>query len=124
MASVIAIFSSTYHTKQLNPWPTSPARGVVIYSHLSACPGKMKPFKRSLCHSWTSDKLQKQIAAKAFWANFSTNIWLNCVQLSCDGEKGVFLLCGWKPCGSFHKDSNIICSFYIIYMHVIKRDTL
>ena len=78
ITSVVAIFSSTYHTKQLNPWLTSPASDVIIYSHLSACPGEMEPFKRSPCHSWTSDKPQKQATAKAVWENFSTNTWVNC----------------------------------------------
>ena len=39
------IFNSTYHTEQLNPWPTSPDSHVVVYNRLSACPGKMEPFK-------------------------------------------------------------------------------
>ena len=38
MASIGAIFSSTYHTKQLNPWPNSSASHVVVYSWLSGCP--------------------------------------------------------------------------------------
>ena len=37
MASIGAIFTSTYHTKQLNPWPNSSASRVVNYSRLSAC---------------------------------------------------------------------------------------
>ena len=45
MASVGIIFSFIHHTKQLNPWLNSPARHVMIYNQLSACPGKMEPFK-------------------------------------------------------------------------------
>ena len=45
MASVGAIFSFIRHTKQLNPWLNSPARHVMIYNQLSACPGNMEPFK-------------------------------------------------------------------------------
>ena len=76
MASVVAILSSTYHTKQLNPWLTSPANGVVIYSYLSAWPGKMELLKD---HPETlSDKPHLQATAKAAWANLSTNTWLNC----------------------------------------------
>ena len=45
MASVGAIFSYTHHTKQQNPWLTSPASRVVIYRWLPTCPGEMKPFK-------------------------------------------------------------------------------
>ena len=32
MASIDAIFTSTYHTKQLNPWPNSSDNHVVKYS--------------------------------------------------------------------------------------------
>ena len=32
-----AIFGAKYHTKQLNPWPNSSARGVVKYSHAAVC---------------------------------------------------------------------------------------
>ena len=45
MASIGAIVSSTYHTRHLNPLPTSPASCVVIYTQLSACPGEIEPFK-------------------------------------------------------------------------------
>ena len=62
-----AFFTSTYHTKHLNPWPSSSASYVVNYNWLSACQGEMEPF----------DKPQKQATAKAAWATFSTNIWLN-----------------------------------------------
>ena len=45
MASIGVIFTSTYHTKQLNPWPNSSASRVVNYSRLSACQGDMQPFE-------------------------------------------------------------------------------
>ena len=45
MASIGAIFTSTYYTKQLYPGPNSPATGVVNYSWLSACQGDMEPFE-------------------------------------------------------------------------------
>ena len=45
MASSGVIFTSTYHTKQLNPWPNSSASHVVNYSQLSACQGDMQPFE-------------------------------------------------------------------------------
>ena len=48
MASIGAIFTSTYHTKQLNPWPNSSASRVVNYSWLSACQGDMDPFEGDL----------------------------------------------------------------------------
>ena len=43
--SIFAIFTSTCHPKQLNPWPNSPASYVVIYSQLFALQAKMGPFK-------------------------------------------------------------------------------
>ena len=45
MASIGVIFITTYHTKQLNPWPDSSASRVVNYSQLSACQGDMQPFE-------------------------------------------------------------------------------
>ena len=45
MTSIGAIFTSTCHTKQLNPWPISSASHVVIHTWLFACHGKMGPFK-------------------------------------------------------------------------------
>ena len=39
MTSIGAIFTSTYYTKQVNPWPNSSASRVVDYSQLSACQG-------------------------------------------------------------------------------------
>ena len=40
-----AIFTSVYHTKQLNPWPNSSASRLMNYSWLSDCQGKREPFK-------------------------------------------------------------------------------
>ena len=48
MASVGVIFTSTYHTKQLNLWPYSSASRVVNYSQLPACQGDMQPFEGDL----------------------------------------------------------------------------
>ena len=45
MAFIDAIFSSTYHIKQLNPWPTSSSSFVLIYNWLSACPTYIELFK-------------------------------------------------------------------------------
>ena len=45
IASIGTIFSSTYHTKQLNPWPNSSASHVVNYSQLSACQVDMQSFE-------------------------------------------------------------------------------
>ena len=48
MVSISTIFTSIYHTKQLNPWPNSLASCVVNYSWLSADPGAREPFKDHL----------------------------------------------------------------------------
>ena len=45
MALIGTTFRSTYLTKQLNPWPNSPASHVVIYSWLSTCPVEIEPVK-------------------------------------------------------------------------------
>ena len=45
MAYTGAIFTTKYHTKQLNPWPNSSANCVVNYTQLSACQGDMQPFE-------------------------------------------------------------------------------
>ena len=77
MASIDAIFISTYHTKQLNPWPNSLASRVVNYSQLSACQGDMQPFEGNPSTPWMSDKPQKQATAKVARATFSINSCLN-----------------------------------------------
>ena len=48
MASIGVIFTSIYHTKQLNPWPNLSASRAVNYSLLSACKGDMQPFEGDL----------------------------------------------------------------------------
>ena len=48
MASIGAIFTSTYHTKQLNPWSNLSATCLVNYSQLSACQRGMEPFEGGL----------------------------------------------------------------------------
>ena len=49
-----AIFTSIYHTKQLNLWPNSSASCVVNHSWPSACQEEMEPFKD---HPSTSEYL-------------------------------------------------------------------
>ena len=78
MVSIGAIFTSTYHTKQLNPWPNSLASCVVNYSWVSDYQGEREPIYVPPEHSWMSDKPQKQAIAKASWATFSTNTCQNC----------------------------------------------
>ena len=55
-ASIGAIFTSTYHTKQLNSWLNSSASRVVNYSQLSACQGDVESFEGdiSTCGCLTS----------------------------------------------------------------------
>ena len=62
MVSIGAIFTSTYHRKQLNPRPNSSASVVVNYSQLSACQGDMEPLEgyQSTCGHLTSLKNQPQ----------------------------------------------------------------
>ena len=48
MTSIGAIFTSTYHTKQLNPWPNLSTNHVVNHSQLSACQGGMEPVEKHL----------------------------------------------------------------------------
>ena len=82
-----AIFNSTYHTKQLNPWPNSPANCVMIYSWPYACPGKMKPFKdhpsTHACLTSLRSKQQQKQPRKLL------------ALLLFDGEKRVLLLCAY-----------------------------
>ena len=78
MASIGVIFTSTYHTKQLNPWPNSSASRVVNYSQLSACQGDMQPFEGYPYTRGRLTSLRKQATAKAARATFSINTWPNC----------------------------------------------
>lgn len=45
MTPIGTIFSSTYRTKQLTPWPISSTSHVEIYIWMSGCPRKMEPCK-------------------------------------------------------------------------------
>ena len=45
MTSIGAIFTSTYHTNQLNPWQNSSASRVVNYSWLSTYDGDVELFE-------------------------------------------------------------------------------
>ena len=108
MASIGAIFTSTYHTKQLNPWPNSSASRVVNYSWLSASQGDMEPFEgdpstRGRLTSLRNKPQQKQ--PRQLSASIHASIVSQCIQLSFDGEKCVLLLCAWKA--SFLKSGHI-----------------
>ena len=96
MASIGIIFTSTYHTRQLNPWPNSSASRVVNYCQLSDCHGDMQPFEDDLytrgrltsLRNMSQQKQPGQLSAPIF-----------------DGEKCVLLLCVWKP--AFLKSGHI-----------------
>ena len=111
MTSIGAIFTFTYHTKQLNPWPNSSASRVVNYSRLSACQGDMESFEgdpstRGRLTSLRNKPQQKQPGQ--FSASILARIVSQCIQLSFDGEKCVLLLCAWKA--SFLKSGHK-CTF-------------
>ena len=121
MASVGAIFTSTYHTKQLNPWTNSSASRVVNYSWLSACQEDMQPFEgkpstRGRLTCLRNKPQQKQ--PRQFWVSIFAWIVSQCVQLSFDSEKCVLLLCAWKP--AFLKSGHIIYTYIHanVCMHV------
>ena len=107
MASLGAIFTSTYHTKQLNPWPNSSASCVVNCSRLSACQGDIESFEgdpstRERLTSLRNKPQQNQ--PRKLSASILAQIVSQCIQLSFDGEKFVLLLCAWKA--SFLKSSH------------------
>ena len=108
MASIGAIFTSTYHTNQLYPWPNSSASHVVNQSRLSASQGDMEPFEgdpstRGRLKSLRNKPQQKQ--PRQLSAPVLAWIVSQCTQLSFDGEKCVLLLCVWKA--SFLKCGHI-----------------
>ena len=99
MASIGVIFTSTYHTKQLNPWPISSASRVVNYSQLFAYQGNMQPFEGdpdTRGHLTSLRKGPQQKRPGQLSASVPGLIVSQRVQLSFDGEKCVLLLCAWK----------------------------
>ena len=120
MASTDAIFTSKYHTKQLNPWPNSSASRVVNYSQLSACQGYMEPFEgdpstRGRLTSLRNKPQQKQ--PRQLSASILASTVSQCIQLSFDGEKCVLLLCVWKA--SFLKSGHTHIYIYIYIYNII-----
>ena len=100
MASIGAMFNYTYHTKQPNLWSSSPASHMVIYSWLPGSPEMISHLKtiQPFVDIWQASETSHSI--EAVWLTFSTNACLNifseCIQLLCDGEKCVLLLYAWK----------------------------
>ena len=119
-ASVGAIFTSTYHTKQLNPWSNSSASRVVNYSRLSGCQGDIEPFEGDLStrgHLTSLRNKPQQKQPRKLSASIHARIVSQCIQLSFDGEKCVLLLCAWKA--SFLKSGHIFgFADIIIYLHM------
>ena len=113
MTSIGAIFISTYHTKQLNPWPNSSASCVVNYSRLSACQGEMEPFEADQSTHGRLTSLRnkpQQKQPRQLSVSIHASIVSQCIQLSFDGEKCVLLLCAWKA--SFLKSGHILGLIY------------
>ena len=77
MTSIGVITTSTYHTKQLNPWPNSSPSHVVNYSQLSACQGDIVSIWRQPKHLRMSDEPQKQGTAKEFQHLFLPELLVN-----------------------------------------------
>ena len=120
MASIGAIFTSTYHTKQLNPWPNSSASRMVNYSRLSACQGDMEPFEGDLSTRGRLTSLRNKPQQKQpRQLSASIHAWIvsQCIQLSFDGEKCVLLLCAWKA--SFLKSGHNYVFIFFIMLHCI-----
>ena len=81
IASIGVIFTSTYHTKQLNPWPNSSASRVVNYSRLSACQGDMQP---ETSHSKSSPgNFQHQYLAELLVNMYSYRLMVKSVSCYC-----------------------------------------
>ena len=80
MASIGAIFTSTYDTKQLNPWPNSSASQVMGYSQLSACQGEMDPFEEHLntcCHWQASETSHSKSSLGNFQHRYLAELLVN-----------------------------------------------
>ena len=94
-----AIFTSTCHTKQPNPWTNSLASCVMIHSRLFACQGNIGPFESWLKHLWTSDRLRNDLDESRL---FQLSVVLNTsavgplMQLTNGDEKCVLKLCIYK----------------------------
>ena len=107
MASIGAIFTSTYHTKQVNPWSNSSASCVVNFSQLSTCQGDMQPFEGNLstCECLTSLRNKpQQKQPRQLSASILLLIVSQCIKLLFNGEKCVLLLYAWQP--AFLKSSH------------------
>ena len=103
IVSIGAISTSTYHTKQLNAYPSSPASLFVNYNWLSACPMKTELVKD---HPNTHErltglrnKLQKTsrtiFSTTSYMSDLFVNVWschvmVKSVSCCCVGERWLF----------------------------------
>ena len=69
MKSIGIIFSSAYHTKQLNLWPNSSASYLKNYSWPSVCPGEMEPVKDHLSTCGYLTSLRNKPQRKLTWVS-------------------------------------------------------
>ena len=110
MASIDVIFTSTYHTKQLNPWPNSSASRLVNYSQLSPCQGDMQPFEGDPDTRGRLTSLRNKPQQKHPGQLLASIPVSQPVQPLFDCEKCVLLLCTWKP--GFLKSGHNFCFKY------------
>ena len=117
MASIGAIFTTRYHTEQLNPKPNSSASRVVNYRWLTAYQEDMwQPFKGDPsirgCLTGLRNKPQQKYLGQLS-APIPAWIVSQCEQLSFNGEKCVLMLCAWKV--AFLKSGHkLICAFLLV----------
>ena len=113
MASIDAIFTSTYHAKQLNPWPNSSSTHIMISGEIIACCLLVKVIWRWIKHSWTSDEPQIQATAKLsslgnfqhqYLAELLVNVYRYCLMMKivpCCCVRRRWLFSTWITCESF-----------------------
>ena len=103
LASIGAIFTSIYHTKQLNPWPNISASHVVKYNQLSACQVEMWLFQdhSSICGHLTSQNkrslgnFQHQCLPELLVNVHSYPLMVKSVSCCCVCGRQVFFKCSY-----------------------------
>ena len=93
MTSIGVIFTSTCHTKQLNPWTNSSASCVMIYRQLSVYWGKMVPFEGYPSTHGHQTGLRKRSECKQIVQPLAV---LNTI--ACCWSTNVANKWGWKVC--------------------------
>ena len=89
MTSTGSISTSTYHTKQLNPWPNSKASCVMNHSQLSACQGEMEPFEGDPSNHGHLTSLRNkpylkqpgQLSGPTYLAELLANVYSHCLMM-------------------------------------------